>query len=125
MWPRAESAPRSGPRRLAAAACGQSAVQPPAPPTRREHRPRAASTARTLHPFRVCRRRLEQQGLRKEAKKHMTRALKINTKAFGEEHANTKDTAANLDRLRGGKDADFDRYAKKKDPILGRVRDEL
>ena len=55
----------------------------------------------------------------------MTRALKINTKAFGEEHANTKDTAANLDRLRGGKDAAFDEYAKKKDPILGRVRDEL
>ena len=85
----------------------------------------AASTARTLHPFRVCLRRLEQQGLRKEAKKHMTRALKINTKAFGEEHANTKDTAANLDRLRGGKDAAFKQYAKKKDPILGRVRDEL
>ena len=63
--------------------------------------------------------------MRKEAKKHMTRALKINTKAFGEEHANTKDTAANLDRLRGEKDADFDQYAKKKDPILGRLRDEL
>merc|ERR1719272_1680771 len=68
---------------------------------------------------------LEQQGLRKEAKRHMTRALKINTKAFGEEHANTKDTAANLDRLRGGKDAAFEEYAKKKDPDLGRVRDEL
>ena len=73
----------------------------------------------------MCLGRLEQQGLRKEAKKHMTRALKINTKAFGEEHANTKDTAANLDRLRGGKDAAFDMYAKKKDPILGRLRDEL
>ena len=92
------------------------------PTARTAHAP---NTARTLHPFRLCLGRLEQQGLRKEAKKHMTRALKINTKAFGEEHANTKDTAANLDRLRGGKDAAFEEYAKKKDPDLGRVRDEL
>ena len=48
----------------------------------------------------MCLGRLEQQGLHKEATRHMTRALKINTKAFGEEHASTKDTAANLDRLR-------------------------
>ena len=58
------------------------------------------AAARTLHSSRVCLGRLEQQGLHKEAMRHMTRALKINTKAFGEEHASTKDTAANLDRLR-------------------------
>jgi hypothetical protein len=62
----------------------------------------AAHAARTLHSFRVCPGRLEQQGLHKEAMRHMTRALKINTKAFGEEHASTKDTASNLGRLRGG-----------------------
>ena len=86
----------------------------------------AASTARTLQPFRVCLGRLEQQGLRKEAKRHMTRALKINTKALGEEHASTKDTASNLDRLRGGRDA-FEEDAKARDTAanLGRLRDEV
>ena len=110
MWPRAESAP--GSTRLGAS-----------PPCCRRLRP---ERPRTLDSFRVCLGRLEQQGLRKEAKRHMTRALKINTKALGEEHASTKDTASNLDRLRGGRDA-FEEDAKARDTAanLGRLRDEV
>ena len=44
-------------------------------------------------------RRLEQHGSHKEARKHLKRALGINRRALGEEHASTKDTAANLERL--------------------------
>ena len=47
-------------------------------------------------------RRLEQHGSHKEARKHLKRALGINRRALGEEHASTKDTAANLERLEKG-----------------------
>ena len=42
---------------------------------------------------------LEQHGLRDEARRHLRRALDINTKALGEGHASTRDTASNLERL--------------------------
>ena len=98
----------------------------PPPPARAPSSRRCRRRPRTLDSFRVCLGRLEQQGLRKEAKRHMTRALKINTKALGEEHASTKDTASNLDRLRGGRDA-FEEDAKARDTAanLGRLRDEV
>ena len=56
----------------------------------------------------------------------MTRALKINTKALGKEHASTKDTTSNLDRLSGGRDG-FEEDAKPRDTAanLGRLRDEV
>jgi tetratricopeptide (TPR) repeat protein len=91
--PRAEPAPRVGASPPWALCCRR--LRPERRPT-----PRDPPPARTLHSSRVCLGRLEQQGLHKEAMRHMTRALKINTRAFGEEHASTKDTAANLHRLR-------------------------
>ena len=94
MGPRAEPAPRVG----ASPPWGPCAAV--ASPARAPSHSWGPAAARTLHSSRVCLGRLEQQGLHKEAMRHMTRALKINTKAFGEEHASTKDTAANLDRLR-------------------------
>ena len=41
---------------------------------------------------------LEQHGLHGEARKHLKRALGINKRALGEEHASTKDTATSLER---------------------------
>ena len=104
---------------------GLASLLPP-PPARAPSSRRRRRRRRTLHSLRVCLGRLEQQGLRKEAMRHMTRALKINTKALGGEHASTKDTASNLDRLRGGRDA-FEEDAKTRDTAanLGRLRDEV
>ena len=42
---------------------------------------------------------LEQNGLHDEACKHLKRALGINKRALGEEHASTKDVATNLERV--------------------------